>query len=313
MKRQAHEKVPATEVPASSGRRARLHEIIFEADTRAGRFFDFTLIWLILLSVATVILESVRHVREQYGELLYVLEWLFTILFTVEYVLRLLSVRRPLRYATSFFGVVDLLAIIPSYLSIFVPGSHYLLVTRLPRRVRTIRRPNTPSPTLLAPATPSLLVVRVLRLLRIFRLLKLAEYITEAATLRRALHASHRKISVFLSVVLLLVVIIGALMYVVEGEAHGFTSIPVSIYWAIVTLTTVGYGDLSPRTSLGQMIASFVMIIGYGIIAVPTGIVSAAPHHAPRQPTRTNHSCPACSAEGHDPDALYCKYCGANL
>src|SRR4028119_2277058 len=283
MKRQAHEKVPATEVPASSGRRARLHEIIFEADTRAGRFFDFTLIWLILLSVATVILESVRHVREQYGELLYVLEWLFTILFTVEYVLRLLSVRRPLRYATSFFGVVDLLAIIPTYLSIFVPGSHYLLV------------------------------IRILRLLRIFRLLKLAEYITEAATLRRALHASHRKISVFLSVVLLLVVIIGALMYVVEGEAHGFTSIPVSIYWAIVTLTTVGYGDLSPRTSLGQMIASFVMIIGYGIIAVPTGIVSAAPHHAPRQPTRTNHSCPACSAEGHDPDALYCKYCGANL
>src|SRR4028119_2216749 len=260
MKRQAHEKVPATEVPASSGRRARLHEIIFEADTRAGRFFDFTLIWLILLSVATVILESVRHVREQYGELLYVLEWLFTILFTVEYVLRLLSVRRPLRYATSFFGVVDLLAIIPTYLSIFVPGSQYLLV------------------------------IRILRLLRIFRLLKLAEYITEANTLRRALRASQRKISVFLSVVVLLVVIIGALMYVVEGEEHGFTSIPVSIYWAVVTLTTVGYGDISPRTPFGQMIASFVMIIGYGIIAVPTGIVSAAPHHAPRQPTRTNHS-----------------------
>jgi voltage-gated potassium channel len=241
------------------------------------------LIWLILLSVATVILESVRHVREQYGEVLYALEWLFTILFTIEYVLRLLSVRRPLRYATSFFGVVDLLAIIPSYLSIFVPGSHYLLV------------------------------IRVLRLLRIFRLLKLAEYITEAATLRRALRASQRKISVFLSVVVLLVIIIGALMYVVEGEEHGFTSIPVSIYWAVVTLTTVGYGDLSPRTPFGQMLASIVMIIGYGIIAVPTGIVSVELAQAARQQNVSRQSCPACAAEGHDPDALCCKYCGAKL
>jgi voltage-gated potassium channel len=282
MKRRADERVTATEVP-STKRRARLHEIIFEADTRAGRLFDFALIWLILLSVATVILESVRYVREQYGELLYALEWLFTVLFTVEYVLRLLSVRRPLRYATSFFGVVDLLAIIPTYLSIFVPGSHYLLV------------------------------IRILRLLRIFRLLKLAEYITEADTLRRALRASQRKISVFLSVVILLVIIIGALMYVVEGEEHGFTSIPVSIYWAIVTLTTVGYGDLSPRTPFGQMVASLVMIIGYGIIAVPTGIVSVELAHASRQQNVTRQSCPACSAEGHDPDALYCKYCGANL
>src|SRR4028119_2026357 len=262
MKRQAHEKVPATEVPASSGRRARLHEIIFEADTRAGRFFDFALIWLILLSVVTVILESVRHVREQYGELLYVLEWLFTILFTIEYVLRLLSVRRPLRYATSFFGVVDLLAIIPTYLSIFVPGSHYLLI------------------------------IRVLRLLRIFRLLKLAEYITEAATLRRALRASQRKISVFLSVVVLLVIIIGAVMYVIEGEEHGFTSIPVSIYWAIVTLTTVGYGDLSPRTPFGQLLASIVMVIGYGIIAVPTGIVSVELAQAARQQNVSTQSWP---------------------
>ena len=282
MNRQAPKRVKATEGP-SGGRRARLHEIIFEADTKAGRLFDLVLIWLILLSVATVILESVRQVREQYGDLLYALEWSFTLLFTIEYVLRLLSVRRPLRYATSFFGVVDLLAIIPTYLSIFVPGSQYLLV------------------------------IRILRLLRVFRLLKLSEYVTEADTLRRALRASRRKISVFLSAVVLLVVIIGALMYVIEGESHGFTSIPVSIYWAVVTLTTVGYGDLSPRTPFGQMLASIVMIIGYGIIAVPTGIVSVELAQAAQQQKVTTQSCPECGAEGHDPDALCCKYCGANL
>ena len=282
MNRQAHERVRATEIP-SAGWRGRLHEIIFEADTPAGRLFDFALIWLILLSVATVILESVRHVREQYGDLLYALEWFFTLLFTVEYSLRLMGVRRPLRYATSFFGVVDLLAIIPTYLSIFVPGSQYLLV------------------------------IRILRLLRVFRLLKLSEYVTEANTLRRALRASRRKISVFLSAVVLLVIIIGALMYVIEGEEHGFTSIPVSIYWAIVTLTTVGYGDLSPRTPFGQILASIVMIVGYGIIAVPTGIVSVELAQAARQQNVTTQSCPSCGAEGHDPDALCCKYCGANL
>jgi voltage-gated potassium channel len=282
MSRQPPKRVKTTEGP-SAGRRARLHEIIFEANTKAGRIFDLALIWLILLSVATVILESVRHVREQYGDLLYALEWSFTLLFTIEYVLRLLSVRRPLRYATSFFGVVDLLAIIPTYLSIFVPGSQYLLV------------------------------IRILRLLRVFRLLKLSEYVTEADTLRRALRASSRKISVFLSAVVLLVIIIGALMYVVEGEPHGFTSIPVSIYWAVVTLTTVGYGDLSPRTPFGQMLASVVMIIGYGIIAVPTGIVSVELAQAARQRRAPPQSCPECGAEGHDADALCCKYCGANL
>ena len=283
MKSADHKRVPATERPATR-RRARLHEIIFEADTRAGRLFDLALIWLILVSVATVILESVRQVRAQYGPLLYTLEWVFTLLFTLEYLLRLVSVRRPLRYATSFFGVVDLLAIIPTYLSIIVPGSQYLLV------------------------------IRILRLLRVFRLLKLTEYVTEAETLRRALRASSRKISVFLSAVMLLVVIIGALMYVVEGEEHGFTSIPTSIYWAIVTLTTVGYGDLSPRTPLGQILASIVMIIGYGIIAVPTGIVSVELAHAVRdQQQISKRTCPECSAEGHDPDALCCKYCGATL
>jgi voltage-gated potassium channel len=192
-------------------------------------------------------------------------------------------VRRPLRYATSFFGVVDLLAIIPTYLSIFVPGSQYLLV------------------------------IRILRLLRVFRLLKLSEYVAEADILRRALRASRRKISVFISAVVLLIVIIGALMYVIEGEANGFTSIPRSIYWAIVTLTTVGYGDLSPRTSLGQVVASVVMILGYGIIAVPTGIVSVELAHAVRQKQVTGQSCPSCASEGHDVDAIYCKYCGAQL
>ena len=282
MSREAHQRGSAEERP-STKRRARLHEVIFESDTRAGRAFDLILIWLILFSVATVVLESVREVREQYGRLLHALEWLFTVLFTVEYLLRLSSVRRPLRYATSFFGVVDLLAVIPTYLSVFVPGSQYLLV------------------------------IRILRLLRVFRLLKLSEYVMEADTLRRALRASRRKISVFLSAVVLLVVIIGALMYVVEGEANGFTSIPVSVYWAIVTLTTVGYGDLSPKTALGQMVASIVMVIGYGIIAVPTGIVSVELAHAVRERGITGQACPSCSAEGHDPDAVCCKYCGARL
>ena len=282
MRREKDQRVPVAERP-STRRRARLHEVIFESDTRAGRYFDITLIWLIILSVATVVLESVREVREQYGALLHALEWVFTILFTVEYGLRLLSVLHPLRYATSFFGVVDLLAIVPTYLSIFIPGSHYLLV------------------------------IRILRLLRVFRLLKLSEYVTEADTLRLALRASRRKISVFISAVVLLVVIIGALMYVIEGEANGFTSIPRSIYWAIVTMTTVGYGDLSPRTPLGQMVASIVMIIGYGIIAVPTGIVSVELAQAVRQKQVTGQSCPSCAAEGHDPDAICCKYCGAQL
>ena len=280
MSREAYER--AAERPATK-RRKRLHQVIFESDTPAGRYFDLALIWLIILSVATVILESVREVRQQYGELLYALEWLFTVLFTIEYFLRLLSVRRPLRYATSFFGVVDLLAIIPTYLSVFVPGSHYLLV------------------------------IRILRLLRVFRLLKLSEYVSEAETLRLALRASSRKISVFISAVVLLVVIIGAMMYVIEGEANGFTSIPRSIYWAIVTLTTVGYGDLSPKTAFGQIVASVVMVIGYGIIAVPTGIVSVELAHAVREKNRVSRACPSCEAEGHDADAICCKYCGTTL
>ena len=262
--------------------RAKLHEVIFEAETPAGRAFDVALIVLISLSVLAVLLESIADVRARYGRELHLLEWLFTGLFTLEYLLRLLSVRRPLRYAASFFGIVDLLAIVPTYLSLLLPGSQYFLV------------------------------VRILRLLRVFRVLKLAEYLTEADVLARALRNSRRKISVFLLTVFTLVVIIGALLYVVEGEENGFTSIPMSIYWAIVTLTTVGYGDISPQTPLGQALAALVMITGYGIIAVPTGIVTVEMANAARKPITTT-ACPSCAAEGHDADALHCKYCGAQL
>ena len=274
---------PAEARPTSGGWRAGLHEVIFEADTAAGRAFDVVVIGLILLSVLAVMLESIRDVRARYGDWLYAAEWAFTILFTVEYALRLLSVRRPARYAASFFGVVDLLAIVPTYLSLVVPGSHYLLV------------------------------VRILRLLRVFRVFKLAEHLSEADVLMRALRASRRKISVFLLTVLTLVVIIGTLLYVVEGEEHGFTSIPVSIYWAVVTLTTVGYGDLSPKTPAGQTLAALVMIIGYGIIAVPTGIVTVEIAQAARGKPVSTQACPDCSAQGHDADAVFCKYCSAKL
>jgi voltage-gated potassium channel len=261
--------------------RSRLHEIVFEADTRAGRAFDLTLIWLIILSIVTIMLESVRDVRSNYGETLVVVEWTLTILFTIEYLLRILSVKNPVRYILSFYGVVDLLAIAPTYLSLFIPGTHYLLA------------------------------IRVLRLLRIFRILKLTEYISEARVITSALKASRRKISVFLFAVLAMVTVIGALMYVVEGEENGFMDIPTSIYWAIVTLTTVGYGDLSPKTPFGKVLASAVMIIGYGVIAVPTGIVTA-------ELTRNTKSvstqvCPECHAEEHDGDAVFCKYCSAKL
>ena len=261
--------------------RARLHEIVFEADTPQGRVFDVVLIVVILLSVATVMLDSSREVSSRYSNALRVAEWGFTALFTVEYVVRLLAVKRPLRYALSFFGIVDLLALLPSYISLFLPTGRYLLV------------------------------VRVLRLLRIFRVLKLGKFLSEGAILSQALRASRHKIFVFLSTVLTLVVLIGAVMYVVEGEENGFTSIPTSMYWAIVTMTTVGYGDIAPRTALGQFVASMLMILGYGVIAVPTGIVSVELANAARPVSR--QACPACGAEGHDVDASHCKHCGARL
>jgi voltage-gated potassium channel len=270
---------------ADRGWRKVLFEVIFESDTPAGKWFDIVLIICILLSVATVMLDSVGEIAAKHGPLLKGIEWFFTILFTVEYVLRLLCVGRPGRYAVSFFGVVDLLAILPTYVSPLLPLSRYLSV------------------------------VRILRVLRIFRVLKLGHHTKEAFVLKTALYASRRKILVFFSVVLTLVVIIGSLMYVIEaqeGEEGGFTSIPVSVYWAIVTLTTVGYGDISPTTAVGQLLAAIVMILGYSIIAVPTGIVTAELMRAPAA-RPTGQACPSCSAEGHDKDAQYCKFCGAKL
>jgi voltage-gated potassium channel len=259
-----------------------MHEIIFGADTPGGKLFDVLLILSIVTSVIFVMLDSVSAIRQSYGQLLYIGEWIFTILFTIEYILRLYCVGRPLAYARSFFGLVDLLAILPSYLSIIFPGTHYLLV------------------------------IRVLRVLRIFRVLKLAQYLGEMRTLSRALLASRRKITVFLFTVLTLVIIFGSLMYLIEDPDDGFTSIPRSIYWAIVTLTTVGYGDISPKTELGQAISAVIMIIGYGIIAVPTGIVTVELSQAYKREVSAR-ACRQCSAEGHDPDAKFCKHCGEEL
>jgi voltage-gated potassium channel len=270
-----------SQYPDSSWRQ-RLHTIIFESDTPAGKAFDLILLVSIIASVIVVMLDSVASVSASYGTLLAGLEWAFTILFTAEYILRLLAVRRPLAYVGTFFGVVDLLAIVPTYLSLLLPGVQYLLV------------------------------VRVLRLLRIFRILKLAEYLNEGRTLGQALLASRRKISVFLLTVVTVVIIVGALMYVVEGPESGFADIPTSIYWAVVTLTTVGYGDIAPQTSLGQAIAVVVMLLGYGIIAVPTGIVTLELSRA-SAPAPSGQACSHCGAEGHDADAQFCKYCGNAL
>ena len=255
--------------------------MIFEAETPLGRGFDILLLWMILLSVIAVMLETVGSVRASHGELLRALEWGFTIAFTVEYVARLACVKRPHLYATSFFGVVDLLAIVPTYLSLLIPGSQ------------------------------SLLVIRALRLMRLFRILKLARFVSEGNELWLALRGSRRKIIVFLGWILGLVTILGSIMYLVEGPSSGFTSVPRGVYWAIVTLTTVGYGDITPQTTLGQMISAFVMILGYCIIAVPTGIVSA--EMAKEASASTTAACPACSREGHDPGAAYCKFCGHAL
>jgi len=270
------------EIDSRSRWRLRLHEIIFEADTPAGKWFDVLLILAILISVVMVMLDSVAKIRNAYGPVLLAGEWFFTILFTIEYVLRLLSVGRPRAYATSFFGIVDLLAILPTYLSIIIPGAQYLLV------------------------------IRILRVLRIFRIFKLVQYLGEARLLAQALRASRRKITVFLFVVLTLVTIFGSLIYLIEDPKDGFTSIPRSIYWSIVTLTTVGYGDIFPKTNLGQLLSAVIMIIGYAIIAVPTGIVTVELSHAFSRKISTQ-ACPECSAEGHDGDARFCKFCGSRL
>jgi voltage-gated potassium channel len=275
--------MPSSESEAAAGTlRHRLHEIIFEADTPAGRWFDLLLMVAILASITVVMLESVPGVRARYGPTLRALEWGFTALFTVEYALRLASVRRPLRYAGSFFGIIDLLAILPTWFSLVLPGAQ------------------------------SLLVVRVLRLLRIFRILKLAEYLRESRVLWQAMRASRRKILVFLLTVVTIVLIVGALMYVVEGAEHGFTSIPLSVYWAVVTVTTVGYGDLAPATTVGRLLAVVLMLIGYGIIAVPTGIVTVELTRAAAHPVSTQ-ACPSCGLDAHEADAVYCRRCGSRL
>jgi voltage-gated potassium channel len=266
-----------------AGWRLRLYTIIFEADTRAGKAFDVGLIVLVLFSVLLVMLESVVALQASYGRYFDLLEYLFTALFTVEYIARLVCVRHPLRYALSFYGLVDLLAVLPTYLALFVPELY------------------------------ALVDVRVLRLLRIFRIFKLGAYLAEVAMLGQALKASARKIQVFLTVVMMAVIIMGTVMYLVEGPANGFTSIPTSIYWAITTMTTVGFGDITPKTDLGRTIASLMMLLGWGVLAVPTGIVTAEMtlHRTGRSPT--TRSCPECLSEGHGTDARYCRDCGAPL
>ena len=261
--------------------KSKLYEIIFKSDTLAGKRFDVVLIITIILSVAIVFLDSVRLYHNKYGNILYIIEWIFTILFTIEYCLRIYSIKRPILYIKSFFGIIDLLSIIPTYISIFLPASRYLIV------------------------------IRILRVLRIFRILKLMLYIGEANLLIDALKSARRKIVVFLFFILTIVTIIGSVMYLVEGESNGFTSIPRSIYWAIVTITTVGYGDISPQTELGRLFASIAMIIGYATIAVPTGIISA--EYSSMKKKFNNIVCKDCANENHEDDAEFCKLCGTKL
>jgi len=260
--------------------RRTLYEIIFRADTPAGKAFDVILLVAIVCSVGVVMLESVAGIGIRFGDPLHLLEWFFTILFTIEYLLRLYSSPRPFRYARSFFGIIDLMAVIPTYLSLVFSGAQMLLV------------------------------IRIFRMLRIFRIFKLTRYLGEARALRTALAHSRYKISVFLTAILATVVIVGALMHLIEGPENGFTSIPRSIYWAIVTMTTVGYGDIAPRTVPGQFLASLVMIMGYGVIAVPTGIVSAELIMSRKTETRP---CPGCGHPEHEPDAVFCLKCGTRL
>lgn len=259
-----------------------LNDIIFGAESAKGKAFDVCLIIAILLSVLAVMLESISWLGEQYRRPLYLIEWAFTIAFTLEYLMRLSCVRHPLKYAFSFYGIVDLLSIIPTYLSILIPGAN------------------------------TFLVIRILRILRVFRVLKLFSYMQEAEHLVWAMRSSKRKILVFLYFVCTIVVVFGATMYMVEGPENGFTSIPKSIYWAIVTLTTVGYGDVAPSTPFGQMIASATMITGYAIIAVPTGIYTAELTQAMRT-RRDARGCIGCGKTGHDLDADYCRFCGTEL
>jgi voltage-gated potassium channel len=287
-------KAYVSQVPDSYGKppaglRRRLFDIIFEADTPAGRRFDIALVFAIMLSILVVVLDSVPGLHHDYGETLNAVEWMFTVLFSIEYLARVVCVQRPWRYATGFYGAIDLLAVLPTYFSLLVPGSNLFLD------------------------------IRILRLLRVFRIFKLTLYIEETTRLGEALSASRRKIMVFLSVVLMAILILGTVMYVVEGPKNGYTSIPVAMYWATVTMTTVGYGDITPHTYLGKAIASFMMLLGWGILAVPTGIVTAelSARHGDRRggPARIldTHDCAACGSGGHESASRFCKDCGARL
>jgi len=275
---------PEMDPGGAAGWRQKLHEVIFEADTASGKLFDVLLLITILISVIALMLESVESIEKQWGSWLRGIEWTITVLFTIEYVFRILSVRRPLRYCTSFFGVVDLLAIVPTYLSVIVPGSR------------------------------ALGVVRVLRLVRVFRIFNLGRYERESQVLLKALKATQAKITVFLLVIITLVLVLGALVYVIESPQleSKFTSIPRSVYWAIVTVTTVGYGDMSPQTVPGQFLAAIAMILGYAIIIVPSGIFSAEIIMS-RRTKVTTQACPGCMLEGHEKDAKYCRSCGGRL
>ncbi|PTN10386.1 ion transporter [Mangrovibacterium marinum] len=261
--------------------RRKLYEIIFEADSPKGKAFDIALLLIILASIILVMLESVPDINLKYGHTLHILEWAITLIFSIEYIMRVAVVQRPWRYVFSFYGIIDLLSVLPTYLSLVLVGSH------------------------------SLMVIRAIRLLRVFRILKLSRYTQAGNTLGKALWTSREKIFVFLFFVINLVIIVGTLMYLIEGPEHGFRSIPSSIYWAIVTMTTVGYGDISPETPAGQLMASFVMIVGYAIIAVPTGIVTSEMIRGSRN--NNTQVCSHCLHDQHDNDAVYCKKCGSRL
>ncbi len=262
--------------------REKIYKVIFETDTPSGQRFDILLIYAILLSVLAVMLDSVTHIHDQYGRWLFRIEWLFTILFSLEYILRIYSSPKPLKYIFSFYGIVDLISIIPSYLALVIPEASYWLV------------------------------VRLLRVLRVFRVLKMVRYLSEANLLLRSIYQSRRKVLVFFSAVLVLSIIFGSLMFLVEGPENGFTSIPKSIYWTIVTITTVGYGDITPQTVFGQMIATMAMLTGYSIIAIPTGILTAAISNEMKK-ERNNLHCSNCARSGHHNDASYCYHCGVKL
>lgn len=262
--------------------RRRFHQVIYEADTPAGKLFDIVLLVLIIISIAAVMLESVAEIHARYGRELQVIEWVITIFFTLEYIGRVLSVGKPIRYILSFYGIIDLLATLPAYIDLLFPGFHFLLA------------------------------LRAIRLLRVFRILKLVHFVGAGNALSEAIRKSKDKIAVFLFAVIVICIILGTIMYMVEGRESGFTSIPVSIYWTIVTLTTVGFGDITPQTPLGQFISIIIMILGYGIIAVPTGLITAQ-FMSKADADSNTQSCPNCSVYHHRDDAQYCYNCGTKL